>query len=187
MSIIAMIHLLPTIKHLISMKNTCKICWIILGLFLLGNIILLSVWWLNDKRENKMDVRRFSREDHRMQMRDNLLQNTNINEAQFDEMYDLWQKHGKRMYQCQMELDSLRQQLMNETFSNNTDTLNVNRLLNELSIKQQNIEKVNYQHFRKLRSICETDEQRQMLDELLRTRMMDDGHRKRFRGRRQRH
>lgn len=177
----------PTIKHLSNMKNTCKLCWIILGLFLLGNLIILSVWWISSDRTVEPEVRRFDKEEHRLQMRDNLLQNTNINEKQFDEMYGLWQEHSKRMFKCQAELDSLRQALMFETFSDSTDSSKVNLLIDELSIKQRNIEEVNYQHFRKLRNICETDEQRQMLDKLLRTRMMDDGHRKRFRGRKQKH
>lgn len=172
---------------MISMKNTCKICWVILGLFLLGNIILLGVWWLDTDAKQKNETRRFSKEDHRLEMREHLLRHTNITEAQFDQMYQLWKEHAKYMYKGQTELDSLRQQLMSETFNSHSDTFAVERLLNKLSVKQRKINEANYFHFRKLRNICETDEQREMLDKLLRSRMMHDGHKKRFRGRGKRH
>ncbi len=170
------------------MKNTCKLCWIILSLFLLGNVILLGVWWFGKETQNRQEVRRFNKEEHRREMRDQFMRNTNINDAQFDQMYMLWKDHSKRMYKSKMEVDSLRQLLMNETFSDNTDTLVVQQLMDQVSAKQRKIEAFNYNHFRKLRDVCETDEQRQMLDKLLRSRIMDDGHRKkRFRGRRKRH
>lgn len=168
------------------MRNTCKICWLILALFLLGNIILLGVWWFDtDAQENRIP-KQFNKEDHRLRMREQLLHDANINEAQFDEMYKNWKGHSKQMYQSQMEIDSLRQQLMNETFSNKTDTQNVNKLLNEVANKQRRIEEANYHHFRKLRDICETDQQREMLDKMFRNRIMKDAPKKRSRGRRHR-
>ncbi|MBR8537302.1 hypothetical protein KDU71_17165 [Carboxylicivirga sediminis] len=169
------------------MRYSCKLCWIILSLFLLGNLVLLGIWWYEKEPEQNEDVRRFNKEEYRDQMRGMLLQNTSINEEQFEEMYQLWQDHSKQMYKSHIELDSLRQLLMNETFSNNTDTIKIRNLMNQLAFGQQQIEEINYQHFRKLRNVCETDEQREMLDKLLRSRIMKDGHRKRFRGRRKNH
>ena len=169
------------------MRNTCKICWIVLAIFLIGNIVLLGVWWFENEKDSEYRGERYKKEDYRNKMRKHLFDNAGIEGEQFERMYDLWKSHSKVMHQHQSEADSLRKRLMNETFRNNSDSLNVELLFDQLANKQRAIEKANYYHFRKLRDICENDKQRDMLDKMFRSRIMHDGPKKRFRGHRNKH
>ncbi|WP_430809375.1 MULTISPECIES: hypothetical protein [unclassified Carboxylicivirga] len=169
------------------MKNTCKICWTILTLFLLGNIILLGIWWLKTDAEPNVQKKNYDKEEHRMRMHRHLLKNAEINEAQFDEMYGLWKQHARRIRSHESAIDSLRKRLMNETFNNNSDSVEAGRLIDQISRQQKLIEKSNYYHFRQLRGVCENDRQRELLDQMFKERIMREGPKRRFRGRRHRH
>ncbi|MBK3519291.1 hypothetical protein [Carboxylicivirga marina] len=165
------------------MKITCKICWITLGLFLLGNVVLLGVWSFDDKKSER-NKRDYNKDERRLKMRDHFKKNAGIKDAQFDSMYQLWKGHSQEMDKHQSEIDSLRHLLLNETFSDNPDSTTVIRLFNKLAEKQVAVERENYYHFRNLRSIGETDEQRKAIDKMFRSKLIDSDHRKRFRGQR---
>ncbi|MCT4646058.1 MAG: hypothetical protein N4A74_13815 [Carboxylicivirga sp.] len=169
------------------MRNNCKICWIILALFLIGNVVLLGFWWFDNDEKPKFGKQKYKKEDNRIRMKEYLLQNAGIDDAQFNEMYNLWKKHGSDMHRRQSELDSLRQMAMQETFKNITDTSTIHQIFDEIAFKQRGIEEANYHHFRKLRNICKTDRQRDMLDKMFRKKMMEDGPRRRYRGHKHRH
>ena len=166
------------------MRKNCKICWLILGLFLIGNLALLGVWWFDNDSKANYGEQRYKKDGHRGNMREHLKQNAGINDEQFNEMYQLWKVHGKEMHKRQAELDSLRQKAMQETFKNITDSVSINQIFDQIALKQRGIEEANYHHFRKLRDICENDRQRDMLDKMFRSKIMDDGYRKRYKGRR---
>jgi len=168
------------------MKRPCKICWLILGLFLVGNFVLLGVWWLDDNHDNRFHKHEFSKEDHRMRMREHLRDNADIDQAQFDEMYALWKKHAEVMNAYQTEIDSIRHILMDKTFSVENDETKVNLLLDNLALKQRQIEETNYHHFRNMRQVCKNDEQREMLDRMFRSYIDKRGPSKHRRGRRSR-
>ncbi|WP_430815015.1 Spy/CpxP family protein refolding chaperone [Carboxylicivirga sp. RSCT41] len=167
------------------MKRPCKICWIILALFLLGNIILLGFWWFDDDQEDRR--REFSKEERHQGMRQHFIRNAGIDEEQFDEMYALWKEHSKKMNSLQEYSDSLRQVLKAETFSDSPDSLEVKALFIEIADKQRQIEEANFYHYRRIRSICKTEEQREQLDKMFRSKIMDRRPQRRYKGHRGKH
>ncbi|MCU4157625.1 hypothetical protein J1N10_16735 [Carboxylicivirga sp. A043] len=166
------------------MKRPCKICWIILSLFLLGNIVLLGFWWMDeDSAEKKKEL---SKEERHKGMRQHFIKSAGIDEEQFEDMFALWKKHAKYMNSLQENTDSLRQILKNETFSNNPDSIRVKELFTEIANTQLQIEEANFYHYRKIRRICETDEQRELLDKMFRSKIVDRHQQRRYRGHRNR-
>ncbi|MCG8582068.1 MAG: periplasmic heavy metal sensor [Bacteroidales bacterium] len=167
------------------MKRPCKICWIILALFLLGNIVLLGFWWFDDDHGERK--REFSKEERHKGMRQHFIRNAGIDEEQYDEMYSLWKNHSKYMNSLQQNSDSLRQILKTETFSDNPDSIKVKALFAKIANKQREIEEANFYHYRRIRSICKTDQQREQLDRMFRSKIMDRSPQRRHKGRRGRH
>jgi len=168
------------------MRRPCKICWLILGLFLIGNLLLLGVWWFSNEDRGLSERRNYKQEDHRGRMREYLIDEAGIDDRQFEEMYALWLRHGENMRSSQSEVDSLRRILMDKTFSAENDELKVELLLDRLTLKQRQIEEANYHHFRKMRQVCKNDQQREMLDRMFRSNIEKRGPHKRRRGRRSR-
>ncbi|TRX66027.1 hypothetical protein [Carboxylicivirga sp. M1479] len=169
------------------MKNNCKLCWIILGLFLLGNIVVVGVWFLNDngrERNRSRTSKSQGSQNHKERIRKHLMEDAGINNDQFEDIYKLMKVHFEGMHIAQQEIDSLRHLLMDQTFSNNNDSIEVNNILDLISLKQRDIDQANYYHFKNVRGKCNTDEQRQMFDKMFRSRMMPSTKSKRFRGNR---
>ncbi len=150
------------------MNRNCKICWIILGLFLIGNLAILGVWFIKDDDHRPYKNYKYKKEDHRDQMRHHLREKAGVDNEQFEDMYRLWKEHGKRMYQYQNEVDSLKRQLMELTLTTDHKDSTVKTLLDELADKHRTVEEINYKHIRKMRAVCKTDEQREMLDKMFR-------------------
>ena len=152
--------------------------------------MLLGVWWFGNEDKGAAEIRIDNREDHRMRMRKYLIDKAGVDDRQFDEMYALWKKHGELMRASQSDVDSLRRLLMDKTFSAKNDEAEVELLLDKLAGKQRQIEEANYHHFRKMRQVCKTDRQREMLDRMFRSHIDNKGphkgSRKGRRGRRQR-
>ncbi len=165
------------------MRRPCKICWLILGLFLVGNLVLLGVWWRSNKDRRRPEKQTYNKDDRRGRMREFLIDKAGVDDRQFEEMYTLWTKHSELMRNSQYEVDSLRKVLMDKTFSVENDEAKVELLLDQLAQKQRWIEKANYHHFRKMRQVCKTDQQREMLDKMFRTHIQNKGPHKRRRGR----
>jgi Spy/CpxP family protein refolding chaperone len=167
------------------MRRPGKICWIILALFLLGNIVLLGFWWFDD--DNSERKREFSKEERQRGMRQHFIKNTDISEEQFDEMFALWKKHSMHMKSFENNIDSLRKIVISETFSDTPDSVKVKKTIVEIAKQQQQIEEANFYHYRKIRSICSTDKQRELLDKMFRSKMKDGHPKRRHRGHRNRH
>jgi len=166
------------------MRRPCNICWLILGLFLVANLVLLGTWWWGNEDNRPVNKRLYNKTDHRTRMREHLSDKAGVDDQQFDEMYALWKMHGQMMRTSQSEVDSLRRILMDKTFTAENDETKVDVLLDKLALRQRQIEEANYHHFREMRQICKTDQQREMLDRMFRSYIEKRGPHKRRRGRR---
>lgn len=160
----------PTKQKTTEMQKKCKLCWGILGIFLVANLVLLSVWWLDSRESRKIEPGSYEKPDfHRQRMHDFLLREAGVDEVQFDEMYKLWDQHSQVMRESRIELDSLRKILMNETFSDNTGDDRVNSIVDEMTRVQHRIEILNYHHFKLMRQVCKNNAQRARFDHIFRT------------------
>jgi len=169
------------------MRQSNKLCWLILGLFLVGNFVLLGVWWYSSQADGVVRTRPdVNPGNQQMRMHDFLQNKVGVEGEQLDEMYGLWQEHRKKMRKHRNEIDSVRRALMDETFSSEYNKDQVNNLLDDLSARQRLVEQENYEHFRRMQQACTTDQQRQMLQKIMRSYTEKRGPHKRRRGRRSR-
>jgi len=147
------------------MKRNCKFCWIILGLFLLGNVLLLSVWWT---RRDRCDKGRFSREEYANHMRQFLNEKAGIDSIQFEQISGLRKDYYRLLEPLKDNVDSLRKELAFYTFSDAKDTAVVADLVGKIVGNQQKIEYLNCTHYKAVRKVCYSLEQQQKLDEAFR-------------------
>lgn len=166
------------------MKRPCKICWLILSLFLIANFVLIGVWWFDNDQPEKQKDKAYSSEGRRERMREHMREQAGVDDAQFEEMYQLWELHGKDMKGFDDEMNQFRHSLMQESFSISADSVKVNSLLDSIMILQRKIDDANYKHFRSLRDICKSDEQREMLGKMFRSFGDKNGRHSRGKGRR---
>jgi len=151
------------------MKRNCKICWLVLGLFLLGNVLLLSVWWFrSDRCDRDRGNRRSSREEYTNHMRHFLNEKANIDSAQFDQIANLRGDYYVQLEPLKQNVDSLRKELAFYTFSDGKDTAVIAHLIGEIVGNQREIEFLNYTHYKVVREVCYSEEQKQKLDQAFR-------------------
>ncbi|MBI9061681.1 MAG: hypothetical protein JEZ14_06805 [Marinilabiliaceae bacterium] len=152
------------------MKRNCKFCWIILGLFLLGNVLLLSVWWLKSNRCDweRGERRSSSREEYTNQMRLFLNEKASIDSVQFAQISILRGDYYVLLEPLKSNVDSLRKELAFYTFSDGKDTSVVADLVGEIVRNQQDIEYLNCKHYKEVRQVCYSEEQKRKLDQAFR-------------------
>lgn len=163
------------------MKQNCKFCWILLGLFFLGNVLLLSVWWFRSDRCDRESGRsRSSREEYTNHMRQFLNEKANIDSAQFDQITNLREDYYVLLEPLKQNVDSLRKELAFYTFSDGKDTSVVTHLVGDIVRNQREIEYLNCKHYKAVRKVCYSVEQKQKLDQAFRDFVSK--HQKRRRG-----
>jgi len=145
------------------MKRNCKFCWVILGLFLLGNVLLLSVWWLRSERCDR-SKRRPSREKYTSQLRNFLSEKADVDSIQFAQISNLRDGYYELLEPLKNNVDSLRKKLAFYTFSDGKDTTVVANLVEEIVFNQREIEYLNCKHYKSVRKVCQSEEQKQKLD-----------------------
>lgn len=144
------------------MNKNCKLCWIILGLFFAANVALLSLWWMSSQKQSNRSRGRDKTEMKRF--REHLESNIGIDSMQFNEFNKLRHVHFEQLKQTKVKIDSIEKLLRLETFTDNSDSIKVYGLIDEIAAFQKEVEMQNYIHYRKLRSVCKSEEQRKRLD-----------------------
>ncbi|MCU4177379.1 hypothetical protein [Carboxylicivirga sp. N1Y90] len=144
------------------MNKNCKLCWIILGLFFAANVVLLSLWWMSSQKKTDRSRGRGKMEMKRL--RQHLESNIGIDSVQFDVFNKLRHVHFEQLNHTKLKIDSIERLLRLETFTDNSDSLKVYGLIDEIAVYQKEVEMQNYIHYRKLRSVCKSEEQRKRLD-----------------------
>ena len=112
----------------------------ILGLFLLGNIFLLSVWWLrSDRCDLPFKKDRYSREKYAEHMRHFFKEKAGIDSVQFEEIHSLRMEYYKMLEPIKRNMDSLKKELAFYTFSDQKDSLVEAELINQIVNSQREI------------------------------------------------
>lgn len=148
------------------MSRTCKICWTILAVFFVGNLVLLTLWLMSTNQEiNIKNTTSRNYNEAKQRMRKHFMEQADLDTIQYEEFTRLRNQHMKVVNQYEKKIDSLKILLMNQTFSGNNDTLMVMTTIDEIAEQQKNIEWLNFRHYKAIRYRCRNEEQRQKLDQ----------------------
>nr|WP_321410084.1 hypothetical protein [uncultured Carboxylicivirga sp.] len=151
------------------MSRSCKICWIILAVFFVGNLVVLSLWLTNSGNNNNSGiVKNSDREKAKEQWKQQFIRKLDLDTVQFAEFERLRNEHIQQVISYQHQIDSLKEQLMNQTFSGTSDSAIVKKSINDIAELQKRIEFLNFNHYKKVRAVCRNEEQRLKLDDTFR-------------------
>ena len=151
------------------MSRSCKICWIILAVFFVGNLVVLSLWLTNSGNSSQTgQLENKSKEKLKAQWKQRFMQKLDLDDAQYDEFERLRNQHLKDVFIYQKQIDSLKEGLMNQTFTKSSDSAVIHGNINEIAELQKEIEFLNFNHYRKVRSVCRNEDQREKLDQTFR-------------------
>lgn len=170
------------------MKAPGKICWIILSLFMIGNLVLWGYWWKDrqaylQKNIEKIESRRHPQKED---VRNHYKKKLGFSDEKYDRMMNLWGEHRRELREHEIQIDSLRKELIELTFSDIKQEEREEELIDQLVMQQRLIEKSNVEHFGKLREVAETEEEKERLDKMFRTFMDRKGFSQRRGGRQHR-
>ena len=136
---------------------------------MLGNVLLLSIWWLRGGRcDGDRGKGRSSREEYAKHMRLFLNEKAGIDSVQFEQISNLRTDYYVLLEPLRNNVDSLRKELAFYTFSDGKDTSVVAELVGEIVHNQREIEYLNCKHYKSVRKVCRSEEQKQKLDQAFR-------------------
>ncbi len=151
------------------MRRSCKICWIILAVFFIGNLVVFLIWLMNvNNVDMGSEVGKMGNEKAKEQWRQQFMEKVDWDTAQYKEFVRIRNQHMQEVRLYHNRIDSLRNLLMNQTFSGENDSVMVNRSIDEITELQKQIEIMNFYHYKTIRSKCKNDEQRARLDKTFR-------------------
>jgi len=137
--------------------------------FFVGNLVVLSLWLTNsDNGSQTGQFENKNKEKLKAQWKQRFMQKLDLDDAQFDEFERLRNQHIKAIFTCQKQIDSLKEGLMDQTFTKSSDSAVVHVNITEIAELQKEIEFLNFNHYRKIRSVCRNEEQREKLDQTFR-------------------
>ncbi|TAJ13656.1 hypothetical protein DMA11_08060 [Marinilabiliaceae bacterium JC017] len=162
------------------MNKGCQICWWVLGVFLIANIGFLGIWF-----SKNADELRGSRQDTETSIKKKnarhckIMEKLDLDEGQKKAFVQEKSSFGKTIGALHQEMDSLKYELGGLIFSDFTDSVKPNELIDQIVSKQRAMELLSYQHFKTLRTICRPEQQAEfdkMFKKVMR-RMRHHGHR----------
>jgi len=110
------------------------------------------------------------RKDHKDRVTRYLVKNLDFNEQQSEELKALTQEHRNQIRPVFEEIRDKRRELLNELTSAEPDTVTLNKLTAEVGQLVSHQERLTYQHFKDIRSLC-TPEQLDNYDQVM-TKLM---------------
>ncbi len=155
------------------MDKKCKICWGLLILFLVLNIIFIGVW-VNRTATGKEGISATIEKKKKYSERKYgyyLVKKLDMDSTQAKVYFALKKKHAKQMGMISGQIDSLRMLLGTEVFSEEQDSARVAELIKQITVKKMEFEWDNINHLKDVKSIL-TEEQREKFDEIHKNMMM---------------
>jgi Spy/CpxP family protein refolding chaperone len=96
-----------------------------------------------------------------------LMQKTiNLSDQQANQFEEMRMEHFAARHTIETQIVSLKERLIKEMFNDKKDTAGISNLLFQIGVLHTNIEKLQFEHFTKLASIC-NKEQKEKLEKLL--------------------
>jgi len=145
--------------------------YIIIALLLLNFGTLAFLWFHKPPKPNREFV-----EQHEMnkpgemnrlgEMRGFLEDQLNFNDKQREEFNKLRDEHHKALMVIQDTIKSLKDRMFDQLILNSQDSLKVNSLAASIGDAQKQIELITYNHFQKVRALCD-NEQKQKFDKIM--------------------
>lgn len=148
------------------MNRYCKICWIILVLFFFGNVIILGVWYYKHMGWHHDEGRKFSKEQFEQRFKMHLENEVGMDSIQYINVKSIQINHFKQLESLNFEIDSIKKLIMEITFSNEHDSLKIANYSGQIAEKQMEMEIANYDHYKSMRDICNSEIQKGKLDSL---------------------
>ncbi|NPA35411.1 MAG: periplasmic heavy metal sensor [Chlorobi bacterium] len=154
------------------MDKKCKICWGLLLLFLLLNIIFIGIWVSRTTVQNEpLNTEVVKKAPVERRYGQYLIKKLNMDSAQAKVYFRLKKKHAEQMRATTKQIDSLRVLLGKQVFSEEQDSVRVAELIEEITTKKMEFEWDNINHLKEIKSML-TDEQREQFDEIHKNMMM---------------
>lgn len=151
------------------MDKKCKICWSLLILFLVLNVVFIGIWIeKTDVVENTLvKGDRVERGGSRSKNRykNYLMKELDMDSLQAKEYIALKRKHVTEMKQAMKKIDSLRVLLGNEVFSEEQDSVRIAELIEDITTQKMMFEWENINHLKEVKSIL-SEEQRMTFDKM---------------------
>ena len=151
------------------MDKKCKICWSLLILFLVLNVVFIGIWI------EKTDVGRStlvkgdkverSSPKSKNRYKNYLMKELNMDSLQAIKYIALKRKHVTEMKQALRKIDSLRVLLGNEVFSEVQDSNRIALLIEDITKQKMMFEWKNINHLKDVKSIL-SEEQRLAFDKM---------------------
>ncbi len=129
------------------------------------NVGLLGLIWVKSEKTPKPAKENYEKQDKRHNRKGSLEKDLNFNEDQVEKMQALKRTHKNKLYTLMRELKHHETQLFRK-YNSVTDREIDSIALITGKIRSE-IERMNIRHFKEMRTICETDEQRQKFDTLI--------------------
>ena len=82
----------------------------------------------------------------------------NLSEEQAKQFRELGEQHNMQSRSVQNETHRFKREIMDELFASQPDTVKVERLANEIGIKEAEKEKLLFHHFMDLASVCDQEQ-----------------------------
>ena len=155
------------------MDKKCKICWGLLLLFLVLNIIFIGVWvnkTVIEKKGIPISIEKKKKYSER-KYGYYLVKKLDMDSTQAKVYFALKKKHAKQMGLISGQIDSLRMLLGTEVFSNEQDSARVADLIKQITLKKMEFEWDNINYLKKVKSIL-SQEQREKFDEIHKNMML---------------
>ncbi len=151
------------------MDKKSKVCWLLLILFLVLNIIFIGVW-INRTNEGNTTLIKGSNIDNsgsktQKKYRNYLVKELKMDSVQAKEYFDLKGKHSAAMKETMRKIDSLRVLLGNEMFSEVQDSARLSELIENITAQKVIFEWNNINHLKDVKSIL-NEEQKISFDKL---------------------
>jgi len=157
-----------------KMDKKCKICWSLLILFLLLNIVFIGIW-VSKTTVQKDKIPEILSNNKKSQVERKygyyLVKQLKMDSAQAKVYFKLKKEHSQQMRSTTKQIDSLRVLLGKQVFSEEQDSARVAELLKEITTKKMEFEWDNINHLKDIKSML-TDEQREKFDEIHKNMMM---------------
>ena len=141
------------------MKRNCKICWFLLIIFLIINVVISIIWFGHIKRSRErakvsMEMRQEKWRNTDMILKDSV----GLDTLQLLKLSELRVAHMENVKSYIKQADSLRGLIKEMTFSEQNQPDTVSRLINEMLTVEQQLEWLNYSHFKNIRKVCTADQ-----------------------------
>ncbi len=150
------------------MDKKCKICWLLLILFLVLNIVFIGIWVTRTEVSSSVTKKEMSEQRNSKfhgKYKNYLVKELKMDSIQAKKYYKIKRGHTKRMLETIKNIDSLRRILGNEVFSEEMDSAEVAELIEVITTQKMIFEWNNINHLKEVKSIL-NDEQRIAFDKL---------------------